>query len=172
MNVKKLVLGPLENNCYIIENEGSCLVVDPANSFETIKENIKNLKVEGILITHYHYDHIGALDELKEYTNSKVYDFNTLGIIKTDSFEFEVTSTEGHKDDCVSFKFDDFIMTGDFLFKGTIGRTDLEGANFEEMKKSLMLFKSYDKNYKLFPGHGEDTTLDFEKENNYFMKNL
>ena len=172
MVVEKLVLGPLENNCYIIKKEDKCLVVDPACDFDIIKNSVKNLEVEGILITHYHYDHVGALDDVINHSNAKVYDFKTLGEINTNNFSFKVIDTKGHKDDCVSFKFDDFIMTGDFLFKGSIGRTDLEGANFDDMRKSITLFKSFDKNYKIYPGHGEDTTLDFEKENNYFMKNL
>ncbi len=172
MEIKKLVLGPLENNCYIIKKDKNCLVVDPACEFKLIKENLDGLNVEGILVTHYHYDHIGALGDLVNYSSAKVYDFEMKGKVKTPTFTFEILDTKGHKDDCVSFKFDDFIMTGDFLFKGSIGRTDLEGASVEDMRKSLNLFKSYNKDYKIYPGHGDETTLKFEKENNYFMKNL
>ena len=62
------------------------------------------------------------------------------------------------------------MFTGDFLFKETVGRTDMVGGNINEMKKSINKIKKYPDNTKVYPGHGPSTTLKYEKENNYFLK--
>ena len=83
MEIKKVVVGELETNCYILINNNKCLVIDPGDNFEMIKEAIGDNKVVGCLVTHFHPDHIGALEELL----SK-YD---LEINKVDNnFEFEI----------------------------------------------------------------------------------
>ena len=67
MNIKCIKTGFLEENCYILEKDNECLIIDPGSDFNNIKSNIKN-KVIGVLITHRHYDHIGALEQvLNEY---------------------------------------------------------------------------------------------------------
>ncbi len=62
------------------------------------------------------------------------------------------------------------MFVGDFIFKGSIGRCDLPYGNIKEMKKSINLIKKYDKNIKLYPGHGDETSLGYEIENNIYMK--
>ena len=61
------------------------------------------------------------------------------------------------------------MFTGDFLFKGTIGRTDLPGGDVQKMKKSINKIKKYSDDIKIYPGHGATTSLKAEKENNYFL---
>lgn len=159
MTIKKLVLGDLYTNCYILEKEGYQLLIDPAAEYEIIKEHLTNLV--GILITHYHFDHIGALNELKDDYNVSIYDYKTLGNQVQDNFKFEVISTKGHHDTCVCFKFDDIIFDGDFIFENGIGRTDLETGNDLLMEQSLLNFKKYN-NTHMYPGHGNDFILDIK----------
>ena len=61
------------------------------------------------------------------------------------------------------------MFTGDFLFKETVGRTDLEYGNLNEMKESIKKIKKYDNDIVIYPGHGEKTTLGYEKENNEYF---
>lgn len=172
MKIKKIITGSLEENCYILIKNNDCIVIDPGDDFIKIKEKIKNLNLLGILITHYHFDHVGALDELLEYKSVKIYD-NDLEEkeYKINNFIFSIIKNPGHSSDSVSFYFkDDKIMfTGDFIFKGTIGRTDLPTGNMIDMKYSIKKIKKYDKNIILYPGHGEETTLEDEINNNYFF---
>ena len=171
MIVKTLVLGPLSTNCYLIIKDNNCLIVDPADNIETIKNALKNLNLVGILITHYHFDHIGALEELKQYYNVPIYDYST-NSINVENFDFEIIHSPGHKSDSVTFYFKNarIMFTGDFIFKENIGRTDLETGNMLEMQESLNMIKKYGDDIILYPGHGESTTLGYEKVNNIYFK--
>lgn len=170
MIVKRLVLGPLSTNCYLIIKDNNCLIVDPANDVEIIKKELKNLNLVGILVTHYHFDHIGALEELKQYYNAPVYDYDTNNI-NVENFDFEILHNPGHTSDSVTFYFKDekIMFVGDFIFKETIGRTDLETGNMLEMQESLNMIKEYNDDIILYPGHGESTTLGYEKVNNIYF---
>ena len=163
MNVKRIIVGELEENCYILEKNNKCIIIDPGDEVEKIINNIK-YEVVGILITHYHFDHIGALDELKNKYNIKENDYN----IK--DFNFEVIDTPGHTSDSKTyyFKEDNIMFVGDFIFKNSIGRMDLPTGSEEEMKMSLDKIFKYPLNTIIFPGHGESTTLENEK-NNLFL---
>ena len=114
----------------------------------------------GVIITHYHFDHIGALNY---FDKSLILDKSNLEEKQYNicNFNFEVIYTPGHKEDSISIYFikEKIMFTGDFIFKGTIGRMDLEGGNPLEMKNSLEKIKKYDKNIKIYPGHGYETLL-------------
>lgn len=170
MKVKRVVVDYLEENCYILVKDNKALVIDPGGDFFKIKDALFNLEVEGILVTHYHHDHIGALKELEEYSKASVYDFSNLkeGINKIGSFTFELIRTPGHKEDavCYYFKEDKVMFTGDFLFKGDCGRTDLVGGNPLDMRKSLIKIRKYSDDIIIYPGHDEKSTLGEEKKNN------
>lgn len=171
--IKKIVVGPLEENCYLIENDTECLIIDPGAESDKIIKNITK-KVVGILITHYHFDHIGALSELKEKYNVKVYDHSNLneGDNNISTFKFKLINTNGHTMDSVSYLFGNDLFVGDFIFKGSIGRCDL-GGDIDIMRKSIEKIKKYDPNIKIHPGHYEDTTLKEEIINNpYFDKDI
>ncbi len=167
MKITTIPVGTLKANCYILEKDNQILIIDPGDDFEKILPNIKGKKILKILITHHHPDHIGALNhfnqELILNTNNKTY---TIG-----PFNFEIIQTKGHTNDSLTyyFKNENAMFTGDFLFKGTIGRTDMPTGNTKEMKQSLNEIKKYPDNTKIYPGHGLPTTLKFEKENNYFL---
>ena len=158
MEIKRLVLGSLDTNCYIVIKDNRCLIIDPADDADLIKEECKDYKVEGILVTHHHFDHVGALKELEEYYNIK---HNS-----TNNFNYEIIKTPGHTDDSISFYFKDenIMFTGDFIFYHTIGRYDFENSSEFEMKRSLKIIKKYNDNIKIYPGHGKSTILGEEKK--------
>ena len=171
MKIKTLILGPLSTNVYLIEKDGECLIVDPACNSETIKREINGLNLVGILITHYHFDHIGALENLKKHYNVPVIDYN-YNSFDMKNFKFKIIHNPGHSNDSTSFYFEDekIMFVGDFIFKETIGRTDLETGNMDEMIESIKMIKNYDDDIILYPGHGEKTTLGYEKLNNIYLK--
>ena len=164
MIIKRVIVGLLKTNCYILENDNECLIIDPGSDFNKIQNNV-NKRVVGILLTHNHFDHIGALNELERYYNIKHMDYNNLkeGFNKMGCFNFMVRYNFGHTMDSVSYIFDDKMFSGDFIFKGNIGRCDY-GGDFRVMKKSIKELLKSDINYKIYPGHGETTYLFNEKD--------
>lgn len=173
MKIIREILEPLDNNCYILVNNGYALVVDPSSEVEKIEDVLKgqNALLVGILVTHYHYDHVGALDSLVKKYNVSVYDYKTIGKQKIKNFKFEVIPTKGHSKDSVSFYFKESndMFVGDFIFYETIGRTDLTGGDEEEMAYSLMSLRKMDEAIKLYPGHGQLTTLSHELKYNPYL---
>ena len=186
MDIKKLVVGLYEENCYFLIKEKDLIIVDPGDEFNKINNVIKNnnYNLLAILITHAHFDHIGALNQLVNEYKVPVYYNNVNNEITCDNlvnlkeqeynindFKFKVIYTKGHKNDLVTFYFEkeNIMFTGDFLFKESIGRIDLEYADASEMKKSIEKIKTYDDNIKIYPGHGENTTLGYEKKNNFYF---
>ena len=172
MKIDIVRVGYLSENCYIVSNGDTCLVIDPGDESEKIIESIGNKKVLGILITHHHFDHVGALDDIKNKYNAPVYDINNLkeGIKQIENFTFKVIYNPGHTDDSISFYFeeDNIMFVGDFVFRESIGRCDL-GGSIPLMKQSINKLKEYSKDITLYPGHGEATTLNYEKENNPYF---
>lgn len=173
MQIEKVVVGYLEENCYILKKDDSCLVIDPGDEFEKIEKQIGKCKVEGILVTHHHFDHVGALKQVLERYQTNLYDFHTLQEKEyhIGPFTFEVIFNPGHTTDSISFYFQEekIMFVGDFIFLESIGRCDLEGGSFIEMRKSIEKIKKYQENITLYPGHGEKTTLEYEKRNNSFF---
>lgn len=166
MKIDRLILDPLLNNCYIVSNNNEAIIIDPASSEKIIESflNENNLRPVAIFITHYHFDHIGALDYFREKYNLPIYDYKKIGKEKIANLNIEIIPTKGHTKDSVSFYFKDSLdmFVGDFVFFESIGRMDLEGGDEEEMAYSLKILKTFDKNLKIYPGHGEITTLSHE----------
>lgn len=173
MKVDRVVTGILEENCYILTMNNECLIIDPGNDYDLIKEKIGENKVLAIVLTHKHFDHIGAVDNIVNDYKVKVYSFENLAEnkIKIGAFEFSVIYTPGHTSDSISFYFDNdkVMFTGDFLFKGTVGRCDLPTGDIEEMQKSINKIKRYTNDIIIYPGHGESTTLGNERNNNQYL---
>lgn len=174
MEVKKIKVGYLETNCYILEHENNCIVVDPGDDAYLIEKQIGNHTLLGVLVTHSHSDHVGALGTIVKKYNVPVYDFHNLEEKKyvLGDFHFQVIQNPGHTKDSISFYFYEynFMLVGDFIFKNTVGRTDLEGGDMSEMMNSIRKISTYSKQIRLYPGHGETTTLKEEIENNYYFK--
>ncbi len=161
MKIKRLVVGILKENCYILEKNNKLLIIDPGDNFNLINKYINNKNVVGVLITHHHNDHIGALNEVLKF-----YDLKE-NIVNDIDFDFEIIRTPGHSNDSISyyFKKENIMFTGDFLFKDAIGRVDLPTGSSEEMIESLYKIMDYADNVQIYPGHGDKTILGREKKN-------
>lgn len=175
MKLLNLVVGPLKTNCYILYEDGKCLIIDPGDEEDNIIKKIKKLRVVpiGILLTHNHFDHTMYAESLSTFYKVPIYDYKNLfeGNKKIGPFSFEVLYTPGHSNTCLSFYFKDYDMmfVGDFIFKESIGRVDLPGGNYQDMIASLNKIKKYDDSTILYPGHGDSTTIEHEKKYNYYF---
>lgn len=203
MIIKRVVAGIYGANCYIImdENTKEAVVLDPGGDVDDIEKAIKsiNADVKYILLTHGHVDHVGGVDELRNIVNAKVgisekdYVLMEKGtyiygdafnqsvdlflkendIIKLNNFDVECIETPGHTKGGLVFKVNENVFTGDTLFTGSIGRTDLEGGNYEEIMNSLKnKLVSLNDDCIVFPGHGPRSTIGNEKMTNPFLKEL
>lgn len=173
MNIKTIIVGCLHTNCYILEKSNTCIVIDPGDELDKICKNI-TCKPLCILVTHRHFDHVGVLNELSNKYSIPIYDYNSLkeGNINMGDYNFEVIYTPGHTRDSITYYFyqDNIMFTGDFIFYESIGRTDLATGNIIDMKNSIQKIKKYTDNIKLYPGHGISTYLQYEKQNNIYLK--
>lgn len=198
MEIKRFVLGPLQTNTYLLTIGNDALLIDPASKPEKLIDILKDYNLLAILLTHGHFDHIKAVDGLYQKYHCPVYmnlsdeqlakdkysgsefglvsyiscPINDLkqGLASIGPFNFEVIFTPGHTEGSVIFVFEDAIFTGDTLFKLTVGRTDLKGSDPSKLKNSLKIFKSFTKDYRIYPGHDMPSLLSFELENNYYLR--
>ena len=193
LHIQPFCLGELETNCYILHKDNKTIVIDPsaeANKIIAYLEKNK-LSVEKILLTHAHFDHVGALAELKSlYPLAKIYlhekdlelynnistqriMFN-LGVtdkkvpkidcflkendlIKWGEIQFECLFTPGHSPGSVSYYNAEIksLFSGDVIFdSGGVGRADLPGGNFEQLKKSVLSLLKLPEEIIAYPGHG------------------
>lgn len=173
MQINRVVVGPLETNCYILIKDNKCLVIDPGDEIDKIKKVINNDNVVGVLITHNHFDHVGALSY---FDKDIVYDISNLEEkeYKIKDFKFNVVYTKGHTSDSISFYFEEInsLFCGDFIFKDTIGRCDLPTGDISIMRGSISKIKTYPKDMIIYPGHGDSTILDYEINNNIYFKEV
>ena len=195
MKVYALPLGDYQTNCYIAHEEGetNCILVDPGYQCEDILDvcREKGLSIAAILLTHGHFDHVGAVKELAAETGCDVYlheadlsmpPMMTAGkLYYTHSYEegdtltiagmsVSVLHTPGHTPGSVCLKIENHLFSGDTLFAGSCGRTDLPGGNWKTIQQSLQRLAQLEGNLWVHPGHGESTTLAQEKKYNPFMK--
>lgn len=174
MEIKKVVVGVLEENCYVLIKNNECLVVDPGAEYDKIRQVIGDNKVLGVLITHSHSDHIGALRNFLTKRSVKIFKRSNLEEKEytIGDFKFKCIHTPGHSKDSVTFYFEDeqVMFIGDFIFKNGIGRTDLPGGDSKEMEQSIEKIKKYDGNIRIYPGHDEESILLDEFRKNPFLK--
>lgn len=207
MIIKSLVVGPLESNCFIIADNHTkeALLIDPGDEPERILELIteNNFRIKFIVCTHAHFDHVGALPEIKKETNALiVIHKNEVGIYKhtremasswgyeleplpepdilvsegdnlnIGDSQFKIFHTPGHSPGGICIFGGGILITGDTLFKGSVGRTDLLGGNIEELIISFKRLMSLPEETKVLPGHGPTSTIRQEKVNNYFSNEI
>ncbi|MBE6161681.1 MAG: MBL fold metallo-hydrolase [Firmicutes bacterium] len=158
-DLQTIAVGPLMENCYILTIDNNTYLIDPGDEEKKIEKYLHNKKITAILVTHHHFDHVGALEYFEKKYNLEHNNYN--------DDNFEIIKNPGHSSDSISFYFKNLniMFCGDFIFKNSIGRMDLPTGNENEMKKSLEMISNYDDNIVLYPGHGDKTTLGKEKNN-------
>jgi glyoxylase-like metal-dependent hydrolase (beta-lactamase superfamily II) len=198
MDIQTVTDREFGENSYIIADNGALYVIDPGADYNAVNEAVKRtgLPVKYVLLTHGHYDHTfsvrdfngvkvfahseekplleDASKNLSEFTG-KPFSINNINYYsgqKHSIDDIEITHTPGHTAGCVVIKIKDSLFSGDTLFYDTIGRTDLPTGDPVIMRESLRLFDSFDKNLKVYPGHGDPFILgDAYKINFYLKKN-
>lgn len=174
MEIKKVITGVLDENCYVLIKNNTAIIIDPGDDYLDIKEAIGDNKVLAVLITHSHFDHIGALRNFLTKRSIKIFKKSSLEEKEytIGDFKFKCIYTPGHSKDSVSFFFEEnnCMFVGDFIFKESIGRTDLPGGDNNDMKESLNKLLTFNESITLYPGHDDETTLKYEKEYNPYLK--
>ncbi|MCX7778953.1 MAG: MBL fold metallo-hydrolase [Patescibacteria group bacterium] len=174
MAVKKIKVGPLITNCYLIYSNNELAIIDPGDEVEKILEEIKKTKARPkyIILTHYHFDHVSAAKNLKEKTGAKILyhkkEENFLNFsadqyltekkeIKIGQESLKIIHTPGHTAGSICLLGKNEIFTGDTLFENGYGRTDLAGGSEEDLKDSLnKLSQILKPEMIVYPGHGEE----------------
>lgn len=197
MEVRTLVLGLFQTNTYLLVENDEVVIIDPVSKSERIQSKILDgERVVGILLTHGHFDHIGAVDELAEFYQCPVYlhyedyeltqdpqkNYSQTKKIKLKTklsfyedhlqlgqFKFIIHHTPGHTPGSVCIEYKDRLFTGDTLFKQSVGRTDLYKGSPQDLKQSLRLIAKMNPHLIIYPGHEEQSTLADEFKNNPYF---
>jgi hydroxyacylglutathione hydrolase len=210
MDVRVFTVGPVAENCYLFRKDDSdrALIVDPGDEPDKLIQAIEGLGVtlDGILLTHTHFDHVGAVAPVAEATGAEVW----VPVIEKDvlsnimdyvpwpgfgpfesydaehtleggeklhkaGFDIDVIFTPGHSPGHVTFSIPDeaAVFSGDVLFQGSVGRTDLPGGDWDTLVESIrMLVERFPPETVVYPGHGAPTTLGAELARNPFLVEL
>ena len=199
-DIQCYVLGMVQVNTYLLWKDNHVLIIDPGTASKRLFEAIDERQgiVDGIVLTHAHFDHIGGIDAIvKKYqcslymndldeellTNSRL-NFSigeeiivhtkpeTLlpGVPTIGNFEITFIDAPGHSEGSSMILWDDNLFSGDVLFQGSIGRTDLATSSNTKMMQSLRKIREMDPNLKVYPGHGPATTLKDELLYNPYLQ--
>jgi len=205
LDVRMFTVGPVAENCFFVRRPGAAeaVIVDPGDEAPRLQAAIDDLglDVKAILVTHTHFDHVGAVAPLARATGAPVYcpeleafvlaDINRFvpwqGIGPFESYEAEhelkggerlelagieldVIHTPGHSPGHMTFATGGHLFSGDVLFQGSIGRTDLPGGDYGTLMQSIDgLLAAYPDDTRVFPGHMGLTTLGPERASNPFI---
>ncbi len=210
MDARCFTVGPVAENCWIARRDGAdrALVIDPGDEPERLEIAVERLSVtvEAILLTHCHFDHIGAVAPLARATGAPVYcpklevpvladimawvpwpgigpfesydaDETLEGGEKLElaGFEIDVLFTPGHSPGHVTYSVpaEQAVFSGDVLFQGSIGRTDLPGGDHATLLDSIAkLLAALPDDTRVLPGHMGETTLGRERATNPFLHEL
>ena len=198
MLINTLPVGQLETNCYVVTDENAlvCAVIDPGDESNTILDYIEDNKLscKAILITHAHFDHVSAVNARLEATGAELYmcekdlELAKTGAsgrftppenthfykdgdeVKVAGLTFKVMETPGHTPGGVTLICGDALFTGDTLFRGSCGRTDLPGGDMRAKLRSLKRIASLEGDYEVYPGHAESSMLSIEREHNPYVR--
>ncbi|HEX3615163.1 MAG TPA: MBL fold metallo-hydrolase [Solirubrobacteraceae bacterium] len=210
IDVRAFTVGPIQENCYFVHRRGatSAVVVDPGEEASRLIAALRELgieSVEAILLTHCHFDHVGAVKPLHDATGAPVWcpaleteqllDINAHTIPGFGPFEgydadytvaggetlelaglsFDVRFTPGHSPGHVTYavRGEQVLLSGDVLFQGSVGRTDLPGGDWPTLLASIeSLIDEFPAETRVYPGHMGVTTLGAEQATNPFLREL
>ncbi|AXH14962.1 MBL fold metallo-hydrolase [Malaciobacter mytili] len=188
MEILKQPMGDYQTNCYIVKINNKELIIDPGvGATLWVKQNVSNPLA--ILNTHGHFDHVWSNAQLSKELDLKIYcpkDDNFM--LEKDPYSFGMTPSyadilvepdqefdfdgikvkfhhfPGHTPGCSAIQIEDALFSGDFIFQNSIGRCDFPFSNPSDMKKSINKILKWEKNIRIYPGHGSNTSLFQEKD--------
>jgi hydroxyacylglutathione hydrolase len=195
LDVVQLPLGAYATNCYLVAREGAseAAVIDPGDSPDTVLSVLadRGWKAAAVLVTHGHHDHLGAVRGVAEAAGVDVWmprgeagDLRTLAagpyepdhlldggeLVSVAGVDFDTTPVPGHSPASIAFQAEGHLFSGDVLFAGSIGRTDLAGGDMATLLTSIRrLTDAYPAETVVLPGHGPATTLGNELASNPFL---
>jgi hydroxyacylglutathione hydrolase len=205
--VDRYELGPIGTNCYVVRagrRAPDAVVIDPGAEAPRLERELEEPKARcaAILITHGHWDHLGAVADLAEATGAPVYmaeeervlledvnSFTPAGVelrpytpdvllqgdeaLDLGGISFETLRVPGHSPAHLAYYADGCLFSGDVLFQGSVGRTDLPGADWDTLVESIrVLAERYPPGTVVYSGHGPETTLGAELTRNPFLAEL
>ena len=198
--INRYVLGMVQVNTYVLWNDNHVLIIDPGSKSKKLQSVLDEAGaiVDGIFLTHAHFDHIGGVDAFaKKYhaplymneldaplltdtrLNLSMYDplivetkpkFLMPGKQKIGTFDVTIYDAPGHSEGCSMLQWENNLFSGDVLFQGSIGRTDFYTSSNTKMMQSLRKIKEMDPDLIVYPGHGEATTIKNELQWNPFLQ--
>ena len=205
LKIRKITVGPLMTDCYILSNRGKCVIVDAGGNPDKIIEELEKFNLEPVFImaTHGHFDHfLSAKDIQKRYEIPFYINELDLPMLYNEEYSadhfikglkaeipgriatfregfsfvvgdhrFNVIETPGHTPGSSCIIGNGFILTGDTLFKMSIGRMDY-GGNEEDMVRSLKRLAEMKESTRIYPGHGDPSDIRYELLNNFYFQNV
>ena len=205
LNISQVNVGMIRTNCFIVYGDSrEAIIIDPGDDAHKIYAKVEELNVQpkAILLTHGHFDHIMAVDKVRQKYNIDVYAGNLEKALLADErlngsgeyrrdcvvtqykelvdgqvtqlagITIKVISTPGHTAGSVCYLVDSakVLFSGDTLFRESVGRTDLATGNERDIINSLNnRLMSLEDDIVVYPGHGQSTTIGYERENNVFI---